>query len=301
MSKKGWLINDCLTCIPNTKTLWHDLLENIKGLEDKTGGYTSFDFLSEKIESQFITETKPDYIIRNATYFRKLNINVKTISLVQDLSNDPVQLNVINSSNLAIFNSPYTFSHYKDRIDTKYEIIPLGTNFDFYFPEKNYSNELGILPNSILFVGAASINPKGIDLVAKIFKNTKYNFCFVMKDDFKLLNSRAKVFNKVSSETMRKIYNSCKMLICTSKVETQHLAGIEAGACNKPIVSTKVGCYYDFPDGEWGHIANEDNFIEKIDLVMKNPDAYSPRNFFLNRGFNKINCINKWNQIVKDI
>jgi hypothetical protein len=62
-----------------------------------------------------------------------------------------------------------------------------------------------------------------------------------------------------------------------------------------------VGCYYDFPDGEWGHIANEDNFIEKIDLVMKNPDAYSPRNFFLNRGFNKINCINKWNQIVKDI
>lgn len=300
-NKKGWLVNDCLTCIPNTKTLWHDLLENIKGLEDKTEGYTSFDFLPEKIESQFINETKPDYIIRNATYFRKLNANIKTISLVQDLSNDPVQQDVINSSDVAIFNSPYTFSHYKDRIATKYEIIPLGTNFDFFYPEKDYSNELGILPNSVLFVGAANISPKGIDLVAKIFKNTRYNFCFVMKDDFNLQNSRAKVFNKVSSETIRKIYNSCKMLICTSKVETQHLAGIEAGACNKPIVATKVGCYYDLPDGEWGHVANEDNFIEKMDLVMNNLEKYNPRNFFKNRGFDKTNCMSKWKQTVENI
>ena len=29
--KTGWLVNDTLTCIPGTKTIWHDLLENIEG------------------------------------------------------------------------------------------------------------------------------------------------------------------------------------------------------------------------------------------------------------------------------
>ena len=37
---KGWLVNDCLTCIPGTKTFWHDLLEWIPTLEDKTDFHT---------------------------------------------------------------------------------------------------------------------------------------------------------------------------------------------------------------------------------------------------------------------
>lgn len=300
-SKIGWLINDQLTAIPNTRTFWHDLLENIKGLEDLTAGYTSFNLLPKKIESMLINETKPDYIIRNASYFRKLDTNVRTISLVQDISNDPIQLDVINSSNVAIFNSPYTFSHYKDRVKTRVEIIPIGVDFNFFKPDRDYSSELGISKDSILFVGANNVTPKGIDLVTKIFENTKYNFCFVMKDNFKLKNNRAKIFNRVSSEMMFKIYNSCKLLICTSKIETQHLAGIEAAACNKPVVATKVGSYYDLSDGEWGHLADEHTFIDKIDLVMKNSEKYSPRNFFLSRGFDKINCMNKWNQIIKEI
>ena len=42
LMKVGWLINDCLTTIPGTKTFWHDLLDWIPNLEDKTLGYTSF-------------------------------------------------------------------------------------------------------------------------------------------------------------------------------------------------------------------------------------------------------------------
>ena len=46
---KGWLVNDCLTCIPGTKTLWHDLLEWMPNLIDKTNGYTDFRYLADTI------------------------------------------------------------------------------------------------------------------------------------------------------------------------------------------------------------------------------------------------------------
>ena len=78
-AKKGWLVNDCLTCIPNVRTFWHHLLDKFSGLEDKCNGHTSYHVLAETIEDQFRrASVKPDYIIRNGSYFRKLNIDVPT-------------------------------------------------------------------------------------------------------------------------------------------------------------------------------------------------------------------------------
>ena len=95
MDKRGWLVNDTLTCIPGTTTLWHQLLEWLPNLEDKTNGYTDYSILPNVIES---LPNKPDYIIRNGSYFRKLNIDVPTITLIQDVQNNPMQTEVINSS-----------------------------------------------------------------------------------------------------------------------------------------------------------------------------------------------------------
>ena len=79
MSRKlGWLINDTLTCIPGTKTFWHNLLEWFPDLIDKTNKYTPYGILPDTIEQYYNNiEEKPYYIIRNASYFRKLNINSK--------------------------------------------------------------------------------------------------------------------------------------------------------------------------------------------------------------------------------
>ena len=107
----GWLVNDTLTCIPGTKTFWHFLLDMISDLQDKTNGYTSFDQLANNIENN-LNQTKPKYIIRNATYFRKLNTDTYTISILQDnhsktehILNE--QKDVLNNSNLVIVNSNY--------------------------------------------------------------------------------------------------------------------------------------------------------------------------------------------------
>ena len=93
MTIKGWLVNDTLSCIHGVRTLWHNLLEWFPNLEDKTNGYTDYSILAEVIENDIgNTDKKPDYIIRNGTYFRKLNTHIKSIILIQD--------NVINNSYL---------------------------------------------------------------------------------------------------------------------------------------------------------------------------------------------------------
>ena len=301
--KRGWLVNDTLTCIPNTKTFWHDLLEWFPELVDKTGGYTNFSTLPNNIERDANLNGSPDYIIRNCTFFRKMNIKTKTISLLQDYyPNDNQQIDVANNSDVVVFNSPFTQSLYGDQIKSRVEIIPLGVNSNIFTKTNSYSNELGILPDSILFVGAATTYPKGFDLLMKIINNTNYNFCLVMKDDFNINHPRVKVFNKVSQELIVKIYNSCKIILCTSKMETLHLGGVEAGMCGLPVIATNVGVYYNIENGEWGRKAtNVNEFKTEIDYVFGNYNTFNPRKYFLNMGYDTNSCRNKWINLINEI
>jgi glycosyltransferase involved in cell wall biosynthesis len=297
---KGWLVNDTLTCIPGTKTIWHDLLENLP-LEDKTFGHTPFNILANKIQQEAEIKGVPDFVIRNATYFGPLNLKCKTISILQDATMDPTQIYVCKLSDIVVFNSPFTKSLYKNKFFTSSKIIPLGIDFDFFKPIISFEKELGILENSILFVGANNQYPKGFDKILNLIENTNYNFCLVMKDDFTMKHPRVKVFNRVDQETMLKIYNSCKLLVCSSLMETQHLAGIEAAACNLPVVATNVGVYFDKPSGSWGRKIINDNILEEIQYVFENYHEFKPRQYFLDAGFDKQSCINKWKELVNSL
>ncbi len=305
MMKKGWLVNDTLTCIPNTKTFWHDLLDWIPNLEDRCGGHTPFHVLPNKIEQESINNI-PDYIIRNASYFRRLNIPTKTISLLQDfIPNNQQQIDVCNNSDIVVYNSPYTKSHYVDMITAKSVMIPLGVDFNKFIPlGLDYSDELGILPDSILFIGAATDNPKGFDILMNIIKNTSYNFCLVMKDDFNFDSPRVRVFNKIDHDKLIKVMNSCQLLVCTSRVETLHLAGVEAAACNLPIVASNVGIYYNLPSGEWGRSVksfNHDDFITEIAYVKDNLSTFKPRETFLKAGLDTETCKTRWRELIETI
>lgn len=298
--KKGWLVNDRLTCIPGTRTFWHDLLDWVPNLEDKCNEYTPFNLLADKIEME-ARYNPPDYIIRNATYFRPLNLNIKTISLLQDITNKP---NAANSSDIVVFNSPYTYSKFKNSIKTKSVIIPLGTNFNLFNKTIDYSDELGILPNSILFIGESTINPKGFDILLDIIEHTNYNFCLVMKDNYSSNNKRVKVFNKISHDILVKVINSCKLLLCTSREETLHLSGIEAAACNIPLVTSNVGLYFSLTNGSWGRKVlsfNYIDYIKEIKYVLDNLNEFSPREEFLSMGLDLNTCKQKWLNLIGEI
>jgi glycosyltransferase involved in cell wall biosynthesis len=303
--KRGWLVNDTLTCIEGTKTFWHDLLDWLPDLEDKCNGHTSFHILPNYIESE-VVNNMPDYIIRNATYFRSMNIPVKTISLLQDLTpNNPIQIDVCNKSDIVVYNSPYTQAHYAGKINTKEVMIPLGVDFDKFIPiNDDYSEELGILPNSILFIGANNMSPKGFDIMSEIIDNTNYNFCLVMKDTYQSSNPRVKVFNRIDHNKLIKVMNSCQMLVCTSRVETLHLSGIEAAACNLPLVTSNVGIYYDLPSGEWGrnvNSLNSNDFIQEINYVKNNLSDFKPRQYFLELGLDTKTCKERWVKLVESL
>ena len=304
----GWLINDCLTCIPGTKTFWHNLLDWFPELEDKTNGCTYFSVLAEKIENE-LKLIKPDYIIRNGTYFRRLNTAVPTISLIQDIHlNNDVQMDVINNSSVVVFNSEYVYEKYRSKISGSptIRICPLGVDFNFFKPVEVIHP--AVLPNSILFIGAANTYPKGFNVLLDIMNvMTDQNFCLIMKDDFSMnelpeaLHERVRIFNRVGQETVRAIMNSCIAAVCTSYEETQHLSGIECAACNIPIVARAVGIYYDNRNSqEWGFIAEDSTFVEKLMYVRNNVKEFHPRDCFIKK-YSLDECMNNWKQLIESI
>jgi glycosyltransferase involved in cell wall biosynthesis len=304
---KGWLVNDCLTCIPGTYTFWHNLLEWFPDLEDKTDGLTNYKILADKIEKELLIHN-PKYIIRNCTYFRPINTNIKTISLLQDICSKKIrnnQINVANKSTVVVCNSEYIKQFYKKRIKTDIRIIPLGIDFDFFKPIKERSQD--VLENSIIYIGSSLNNPKGFNHLLDIIRKMKsQNFCLILKDNYNHTNlpdeikKRVKIFNRIDHKLVRLLINSCICAICTSIQETQHLSGLECGACNIPIVSTDVGLYYDCKnDNEWGYVTNYDDMPNKINYIINNIHDFSPRKYFLNKGYDLQTCKNKWSNLLE--
>jgi glycosyltransferase involved in cell wall biosynthesis len=79
------------------------------------------------------------------------------------------------------------------------------------------------------------------------------------------------------------------------------LSGIECAACNIPIVAREVGVYYDNKeDIRWGCIADDSNFVEKINYVLNNINIYKPRECFIEKYSLNI-CKNNWIQIIDDL
>lgn len=317
MDKVGWLVNDCLTCIPGTRTFWHDLLDWFPNLQDKTDGYTHDSLIADKIEylyskaveahSTQVPESLPAYIIRNGTYFRKLNIDVPTFCLIQDTINCPVQTEVINSSTAVVFASKQTYNLYKDRINPQnVRIIEQSSDFDFFKPIEERHPD--VLPNSVLFIGDSSIEKKGFHIVQAIIDAMPdFNFCLVMKDDTTLdaispqSRHRVRIFNKVDRNTVRLLINSCVVAICTSGNEEGHFAGIEIGACNVPMVTRPMGCYLDRQDDmRWGEFAwTDEEFPKMIRHVSKNRDLYSPRKYY-SKEYTLERCREKWTALINE-
>lgn len=302
-NKIGWLVNDTLTCIPNTRTFWHDLLDWFPNLEDKCNGYTDYSVLAQTIES---IDGRPDYIIRNGSYFRRLNIDVPTFCLIQDTSDNPMQTEVINTSTCVVFASKETHNLYKDRINpNNVRVIEQSSDFDFFKPISERHPE--VLPNSIIFIGDSSHEKKGFHRVLNLIETmTDFNFCLVMKDDTSINDipqhsrSRVRIFNKVNRDTVRLLINSSVCAICTSGNEEGHFAGIEIGACDIPMVARPMGCYLDRKDDKsWGLISDDEDFPETIRYVVNNRHTFTPREYY-SKEYTLERCREKWEDLINE-
>lgn len=289
----GWLVNDRLTAIPGTRTFWHHLLDGVPGLIDKTTG--KYPGLVESVEHDAARE-QPDYIIRNAAYFRWLNVECPVISLVQDVLQGfqrDVLIEACAASRIVVFNSEYTREQYPELNSADYRIIPLGTDETIFRPVEPDSD---IPDGSVLWVGSG--HPvKGFDLAYELADESHRPWIFVMKDDAVVPIDGAAVYRSITQERLAAIASACAVGVCTSRQETQHLAGIEMGMCGLPLVTTNVGVYHNRPSGSWGEQTKTDwhGAIERCAKM----DGAKAALYWREEGFGLANCMSMWNTTVR--
>ena len=314
-TREGWLVNDCLTCIPGTTTFWHDLLTWFHPwLRDKTRGYTDYSVLADRIEQDLRlgqTSTLPTLLIRNGSYFRVIRTppTVRTIALIQDVPSDSaspmaqMQREVMEHADVVVFNTEYVAKKYASVRCKEIRICPLGVDFDFFCPLPQAPDPA---PAHIVFIGAATQYPKGFEVMREIIAGMPdQRFCLIMKDGFTVeqlpvdQRARVQVYNRVDQETVRALLRQSSVAVCTSYEETQHLSGIECAACNVPIVARAVGVYADRRDDpRWGRIAETNaDFIPCIRDVLSSKGEWAPRDAFLPL-YSKPVCRENWERLV---
>ncbi|MHC4094400.1 MAG: glycosyltransferase [Planctomycetota bacterium] len=108
---------------------------------------------------------------------------------------------------------------------------------------------LGLPDGCICWVGAsqgAAAQIKGYDIFLQIARlNPDLYFVAVFKDAIpEYCPPNVRMYERVDQDMLSRIYGACRVGLCTSRQETQHLAGIEMGACGLPLVVPEVGCYW---------------------------------------------------------
>ena len=240
--KPVWIVNDVPTCIPGTKTLWHNLLEWIPGAEWASSG--NFATLSGYITTCVIaTHEKPGLIIRNASYFPHVETDIPQVAILQDIfppgpARD-MQVAVCRKSVAVVVNSPYTAAQYPELDATRLRVIPLPVDFDVFRPMPEVEKV-----SDVCWIGARS-HIKGFDIVSELIKTSDLTFTIVTKDQtVGESHERVRWISRVPHAELPAVINSCRIGLCTSRQETQHLAGIEMGACGLPMVAPNVGAYF---------------------------------------------------------
>jgi hypothetical protein len=199
-------------------------------------------------------------IVRNATWFPPIKSRVPTISLLQDIIPDgemrKMQEAVIASSRAAVFNSAWTASKYLTvDFPSHHSTIPLPVDFSLFTPQNamGCQQALSLPGGCVCWIGAsqgAAGYVKGYDIFLSIVRqNPDIPFVGVFKDAVpESVPPNLRVYARLTHADLVKVIGACRVGLCTSRTESQHLAGIEMGACGLPLVVPPVGIYWKRAD-----------------------------------------------------
>lgn len=258
ISMRRLLVNDTLS-VGGEVTFWN-LLKEWFGMEFLGGEYGA---LAQRVDGLSDGAT---LIVRNASYFQPMECSktIPTISLLQDIFPEgpmrEIQDKVVRSSSVTVFNSWYTSHHYS--IAAKYavtaesaRVIPLPIDFSLFEPGNpmGLQQALSLPDHCVCWVGAcqgAAGHVKGWDIFQQIVRqNPDIPFVAVLKDGFPDgFPPNMRCYVKIPQEELVKVIGACRVGLCTSRMESQHLAGIEIGACGLPLVVPNVGTYWNRAD-----------------------------------------------------
>jgi hypothetical protein len=279
-----FICNDYMTCIPGTRTLWHDLMDHFRG---KWIGGDYGNIPNEKLFQHMQSGSINDCVlIRNATYFPWIPTgNNPVISLVQDIcTNDyqrAMQLNVCANSDHVVFNSLHTLRAYPE-VKTAKSVISLGVD-DRLFCLPHADDGVTEMDSEgytgdVLWIGSTD-HIKSPHLVLEIArKNPDIQFTCVMKhfdpDPDWQWPDNVCVAMRLTHADLIKLMHRHKIGLCTSREETQHLAGIEMALCGLQMVAPPVGIYKNVPEADvcqWAIVDRHENLARIVALAANDP------------------------------
>jgi len=251
------LVNDMLSALPDHRTFWDDLRDWFD-CEFVGGDYSILAAEADKKSGG------ASLIIRNASWFPPIPGKIPTISLLQDIALEgpmrEMQEAVIASSCAVVFNSAFTASKYAkpagiaeqhglgDDATVNSHVIPLPVDFDTFEPGNHMGLQqaLSLPDGAVIWVGSQH-TIKGWDVFLRVVRvNPDIPFVAVFKDALPEYGPpNLRMYSRVTHGELAKIIGACRVGLCTSRTESQHLAGIEMGACGLPLVTPNVGTYWN--------------------------------------------------------
>jgi glycosyltransferase involved in cell wall biosynthesis len=321
------LVNDQLSALPDHRTFWHDLMEwfDMEFAGADFGGLVKeaderIDFF---LQDGYAGDDIPRLIIRNATWFGplKASATVPTISLLQDIITEGpqrhMQLAVIASSKATVFNSIFTADKYiphpedeSTTLDMPHRVIPLPVDFTLFEPGNamGLQQSLSLPDGCVCWIGAsvgAAGAVKGWDIFVRIARlNPDIPFVGVFKDaapEYGPPNLRT--FVRATHEELVKVIGACRVGLCTSRMESQHLAGIEMGACGLPMVAPPVGCYWkreDMPGILVGEPTPE-SYATALRAMLKQPGDPQAIREYWQREYDKPVIRAAWTTLIEEV
>lgn len=301
----------------------------VNDVRNTLGEHTFWDDLCEWLEAEFVggdygtlaetargVSADASLIVRNATWFPPIQTQVPTISLLQDIITEgpqrEMQEAVIRSSRIAIFNSAFTKSHYwtsqPPYPGTEGRIIPLPVDFSIFTPQNamGCQQALGLPDGCVCWIGAsqgAAGQVKGYDiLLAIVRQNPDIPFVCVFKDrqpEYPPPNMRC--YTRLTHTELVRVIGACRVGLCTSRMESQHLAGIEIGACGIPMIAPPVGVYWR---GQFPGVCVTDptvqRYTETVRLALTSTRPAAIREYWQER-FDKPVIKAQWTALIQEI
>ena len=163
-----------------------------------------------------------------------------------------------------------------------------------------HQTKWAIKPGSICWVGAA--NPiKGWDILHRLIGLTDYNFVIVRKDADRGpetgWHGRARYLYRLEQKELAEVMGACRVGLCTSLAETQHLAGLEMAACGLPVVSIyPVGVYAEEPT--FCIVAGEEKVLGLLASALDKADPLATREAVMSGPWHPNTCKVAWQEVV---
>jgi glycosyltransferase involved in cell wall biosynthesis len=231
---------------------------------------------------------------------------------------NPYLAHILNNSDMIVSPAKQLLSYVRQICKRKIRIIPHGVDvarFNANIHQNDYKVKLGLKKDEVLALSVQRLAPrKGVE-------NLLYAMSIVVKENSKVklaiigdgsekarlieltkklgINKNVTFMGFVDFDDLPKYYSTCDIFVLHSLYELFGIVLVEAMACGKPVISTKVGAIPEIVDhGKTGFLVEPKNPKQLAEAILKLASDEKLRNKLGSEGRRKAREKYDWDIIV---